>query len=82
MQLVLLARRVQLVQPERQVRLVLQVRLVPLDWKGLPAPPGLQARQELLAPLAQRVKPGPQAPPAKQALKALLDLPGPPLLSM
>ena len=40
-----------------QVQPVLQVRLVPLDRKGLPAPPGLQARQELLAPLARRVKP-------------------------
>ena len=39
-------------------------------------------RQELLAPLARRVKPDPQAPPARQALKALLDLPDPPLLSM
>ena len=70
---------------------VLQVRLVPLDRKGLPAPPvqlalpvqqGLQVRQELLAPLARRVKPDPQVPPARQALKALLDLPDPPLLSM
>ena len=41
-----------------QVQPVLQVRLVPLDRKGLPAPP------------------------ARQALKALLDLPDPPLLSM
>ena len=65
-----------------QVQPVLQVRLVPLDRKGLPAPPGLQVRQELLAPLARRVKPDPQVPPARQALKALLDLPDPPLLSM
>ena len=75
-------RQVLLAQPEQQVQLVLQVRLVPLDRKGLPAPPGLQARQELLAPLARRVKPDLQAPPARQALKALLDLPDPPLLSM
>ena len=53
-----------------------------MDRKGLPAPLGLQVRQELLAPLARRVKPDPQAPPARQALKALLDLPDPPLLSM
>ena len=65
-----------------QVQPVLQERLVPLDRKGLPAPPGLQVRQELLAPLARRVKPDPQVPPARQALKALLDLPDPPLLSM
>ena len=70
----------------RAVALILSLihilRLVPLDRKGLPAPPGLQVRQELLAPLARRVKPDPQVPPARQALKALLDLPDPPLLSM
>ncbi|MFR5112064.1 MAG: hypothetical protein ACLTEF_12420 [[Clostridium] leptum] len=34
-------------------------------------------RQELLAPLARRVKPDPQAPPARQALKALAGPTGP-----